>query len=74
MTAYCISSTSRSRPLSFMLSSGGDERRPQQPVPPNISVDTPNDDEVELPNLSDSGPPDLMPPKKPHLPRPNEAD
>jgi hypothetical protein len=46
----------------------GNERLPEQPVPPTHSVDTPDDDPLEQPNPGDPGPPVLIPSKKPHLP------
>lgn len=75
MTAYCLSSTSRSRPSLFTLAcSGAEKPLPEQPVPPTHSVDTPDDTQIEQPNPGDPGPPVLLPPKKPHLPDPNRAD
>ena len=67
MTAYCLSSTSRSRPTMFTIGmvdermpeqsstalAGGDERLPQQPVPPNLSVDFPDDDPIDDPEPGD---------------------
>jgi hypothetical protein len=67
MTAYCLSSTSRSRPLAFMFMAAGGERHPlpEQPVPPTHSVDTPDDEGVDdQPNPGDPGPPLLRPSRK----------
>jgi hypothetical protein len=70
MTAYCQSTSNRSRPTAFMLPLlfAGTERLPEQPVPPNHSLDTPDDEQFDEPNPGDPGPPVLKPPKRPHLP------
>lgn len=47
MTAFCLSSTSRSRPLAFMfISHGGDDdvENVPEPVQPGLIVDTPEDE------------------------------
>lgn len=70
MTAYLLSSTSRSRPLAFTFAMmdadvGGDRPMPEQPVPPTHSVDTPDDETLDdQPNPGDPGPPVLRPSKK----------
>ena len=65
MTSYCLSSASRTRPRAFIFATGpGDERLPQQPVPPNISVDTPDDEPIDLANDGDPRPPAIGPSKK----------
>lgn len=64
MTAYCRSSTSRSRPLTFLFMNGGVEHVPE-PVPPNQSVETPDDDPLERPlSVDDPGLPLGRPSKK----------
>ena len=66
MTAYCLSSTSRSRPSFFTFAMMGGERQlPEQPVPPTHSVDTSDDEPLDdQPNPGDPGPPVLRPSKK----------
>ena len=65
MTTYCLSSASRTRPSAFIFAiGGGDERLPQQPVPPNISVDTPDEEPIDLANDGDPRPPAIGPSKK----------
>ncbi|HEX5660984.1 MAG TPA: hypothetical protein VFX59_27515 [Polyangiales bacterium] len=51
MTAFCLSSTSRSRPVTFMvfMQRGGDDdvENVPEPVPPNLIVDTPEDEPAD---------------------------
>ena len=75
MTAFCLSSSTRSRTTAFSLAFiAGNERLPEQPVPPTHSVDLPEDETLEQPNPGDPGPPVLKPPKKPHLPGQPDPD
>jgi hypothetical protein len=62
MTAFCLSSTVRSRPLTFMIL-GGAEQIPE-PVPPNQSVETSDEDLLEQPLPVDPGLPLARPGKK----------
>lgn len=66
MTAFCLSSTSHSRPIAFTFAmTGGERPLPEQPVPPNHSVDTPDDEPLDdQPNPGDPGPPVLKPSHK----------
>jgi len=70
MTAFCLSSTSRSRPTVFTVAAmvGGTERIPQQPVPPTYSVDTPDDENLEDLDPNEAGGPTIGRPNKKHLP------
>jgi hypothetical protein len=44
MTAFCVSSTSRSRPLTFMIMTAGGAEHIPEPIPPNQSVETSEED------------------------------
>lgn len=64
MTIYCGSSTSRSRPTMFMIAmSGGPEYVPE-PVAPNESVETQEEDTLESPVPVDPGLPLVRPSRK----------
>lgn len=64
MTAYCVSSSNRTRPSTFMFAMMGGEPMPEQPVSPTHSIDTPDEEPIEQPNPGDPGPPVLRPSKK----------
>jgi hypothetical protein len=64
MTAFCVSSTSRSRPLTFMIMNAGGAEHMPEPVPSNQSVETPDEDSLEQPLPTDQGLPLGRPGKK----------
>jgi hypothetical protein len=56
MTAFCLSSTSRSRPVTFyIMASGGDDdvETVPEPVRTNLIVDTPEDEPADRPPTND---------------------
>jgi hypothetical protein len=61
MTAFCLSSTSRSRPLAFMACTAhGDDdvENVPEPVPAGLIVDTPEDEPADqLPAIDPSSSP-----------------
>ncbi|MEY4508513.1 MAG: hypothetical protein RLZZ450_635 [Pseudomonadota bacterium] len=64
MTAFCVSSTSRSRPLTFMIMTAGGAEHIPEPIPPNQSVETSEEDSLEQPLPTDQGLPLGRPGKK----------
>ena len=64
MTAFCLSSTSRSRPLTFMIMSAGGAEHIPEPIPPNQSVETSDEEPLEQPLATDQGLPLNRPGKK----------
>jgi hypothetical protein len=64
MTAFCVSSTSRSRPLTFMVMSLGGAEHIPEPIPSNQSVETSDEDGLEQPLPTDQGLPLGRPGKK----------
>jgi hypothetical protein len=65
MTVYCGSTTSRSRPTTFMIvmSAGGPEHVPE-PLSPLESLETPEDDTPDAPVPVDPGLPLVRPSRK----------
>lgn len=61
MTTYCLSSASRSRPSAFVAICFGGDRLPQEPLPPNVMVDTPDDEPLEQDDDADPAAPLLGP-------------
>jgi hypothetical protein len=64
MTAFCLSTTSRSRPLTFMIMNAGGPEHIPEPIPPNQSVETSDEDPLEQPQATDQGLPLSRPGKK----------
>ncbi|MDB4972155.1 MAG: hypothetical protein JWN48_496 [Myxococcaceae bacterium] len=66
MTVYCGSSTSRSRPTTFMIVTGGGVEHVPEPVSPHESVETLDDDldQLDEPWAVDPGLPLVRPSRK----------
>jgi hypothetical protein len=64
MTVYCGSSTNRSRPITFMICSAGGPEYVPEPLSPNESVETQDEDTLDAPVPVDPGLPLLRPSRK----------
>ena len=66
MTVYCGSSTSRSRPTTFMIVMAGGTEHVPEPLSPNESVETLDDDldQLDEPLVMDPGLPLTHPSRK----------